>query len=150
MKSHSNSERFEHCRRTSEDGFTLVELLVVLAIIGLIAAIATPQVMRYLGTAKVDTTKAQLKNIESALELYYIDTGHYPSDEQGLTALETKPDSSDSWNGPYLKKGGLLRDGWGNAYLYKSPAGEKPFEILSLGRDGKDGGDGQDADIRSE
>ena len=133
-----------------QDGFTLVELLVVLAIIGLIAAIATPQVMRYLGTAKVDTTKAQMKNIESALELYYIDAGKYPSEEQGLTALEIKPETDGNWNGPYMKKGGTLQDGWGKPYLYKSPAGEKPFEIVSYGRDGKEGGEGQDADITSE
>jgi len=134
----------------SQSGFTLVELLVVLAIIGFIAAIVTPQVTKYLGSAKIDTTRAQMKNLESALELYYLDTGNYPSDEQGLTALEKQPDGIDAWNGPYLKRGGSLKDGWGRRYLYKSPAAEKPYEILSYGRDGKEGGTGEDADLRSE
>lgn len=146
MKMHDHERR---CRRNSE-GFTLVELLVVLAIIGLIAAIATPQVLRYLGAAKVDTTKAQIRNIQSALELYYIDSGRYPSTEEGLSALETKPDSNAGWNGPYLKKGGGLKDAWGNAYKYESPFGDKQFEIISLGRDGREGGEGQDADLRAE
>lgn len=133
-----------------QGGFTLVELLVVLAIIGFIAAIATPQVTKYLGAAKIDTTKAQMKNLESALELYYLDTGNYPSDDQGLLALEKQPDGVSAWNGPYLKKGGSLKDGWGRSYVYKSPVTEKPYEILSFGRDGKEGGTGEDADLRSE
>ncbi|MBD9597785.1 type II secretion system major pseudopilin GspG [Ensifer sp. ENS05] len=140
----------ERRRRRNMEGFTLVELLVVLAIIGLIAAIATPQVLRYLGAAKVDTTKAQIRNVQSALELYYIDSGRYPSTEEGLVALETQPDSNSSWNGPYLKKGGTLKDAWGNAYKYESPAGDKQFQITSFGRDGREGGESQDADLRSE
>ncbi len=133
-----------------EEGFTLVELLVVLAIIGLIAAIATPQVLRYLGSARVDTTKAQIKNFQSALELYYIDTGHYPTSEQGLAALQIGPATETKWNGPYLKQNGAFKDSWGTAYQYKSPAETKPFQIISLGRDGKPGGEGQDADIVSD
>jgi general secretion pathway protein G len=132
------------------EGFTLVELLVVLAIIGLIAAIATPQVMRYLGAAKIDTTKAQIRNVQSALELYYIDNGRYPSTEEGLAALEIRLDAATNWNGPYLKKGASLQDGWGNVYKYESPAGDRQFEIISFGRDAKEGGAGQDADLRSE
>ncbi|KSV75916.1 hypothetical protein N185_15840 [Sinorhizobium sp. GW3] len=146
MKMHTQERR----GRRDVDGFTLVELLVVLAIIGLIAAIATPQVLRYLGAAKVDTTKAQIRNIQSALELYYIDSGRYPSSEEGLVALERQPDSSANWNGPYLKNGGTLKDAWGNAYKYESPAGDKQFQITSFGRDGREGGEGQDTDIRSE
>lgn len=143
--------RYRKMRPTSaEDGFTLVELLVVLAIIGLIAAIATPQVVRYLGAAKVDTTKAQMRNMQSALELYYIDNGRYPSTEEGLAALENRPDSANNWNGPYLKKGASLQDAWGNVYKYESPAGDKQFEITSFGRDAKGGGEGQDADQRSD
>ncbi|NKJ09007.1 type II secretion system major pseudopilin GspG [Rhizobium sp. SG741] len=136
------------CR--GEEGFTLVELLVVLAIIGLIAAIATPQVLRYLGSARVDTTRAQIKNFQSALELYYIDTGHYPSGEQGLAALQTAPPTEAKWNGPYLKQSGAFADAWGTAYQYKSPGDKKPFEITSFGRDGKPGGEGQDADLFSD
>jgi general secretion pathway protein G len=133
--------------RETEQGFTLVELLVVLAIIGLIAALATPQVLRYLGSARVDTTKAQIHNFESALELYYIDTGRYPTTEEGLGALQAKPASESRWNGPYIKQSGAFVDAWGTAYEYKSPGETKPFQIISLGRDRKQGGEGQDADI---
>ena len=146
MNSRKSKERVEN----GEQGFTLVELLVVLAIIGLIAAIATPQVLRYLGAAKVDTTRTQIRNIQSALELYYIDNGRYPTTDDGLAALEIRPDNEGNWNGPYLKKGASLQDAWGKAYKYESPAAEKHFEVTSFGRDGKEGGDGQDADLRSE
>ncbi|MGR9355878.1 type II secretion system major pseudopilin GspG [Rhizobium leguminosarum] len=132
------------------EGFTLVELLVVLAIIGLIAALVAPQVLKYLGSAKVDTTKAQIKNIENALELYYIDVGHYPSTDEGLEALARAPADGRAWNGPYLKKSGTFLDAWGTAYEYKSPADERPYQVISLGRDRKVGGDGQDADLHSE
>ncbi|OWV82242.1 type II secretion system protein GspG [Rhizobium sp. R634] len=137
-------------RVQATEGFTLVELLVVLAIIGLIAALVAPQVLKYLGSAKVDTTKAQIKNIENALELYYIDVGHYPSTEEGLEALSQAPTDGSAWNGPYLKKSGTFLDAWGTAYQYKSPAEEKPYQVISLGRDRKAGGDGQDADLHNE
>ncbi|WP_440408451.1 type II secretion system major pseudopilin GspG [Neorhizobium petrolearium] len=136
-------------RNRADDGFTLVELLVVLAIIGLIAALATPQVLRYLDSAKVDTTKAQIKNFESALELYYIDTGHYPTTEEGLAALANRPASGGTWNGPYIKNAGSFVDAWNTPYQYRSPAEDKPFQILSFGRDRKMGGTGQDADLVS-
>ncbi len=132
-----------------EAGFTLVELLVVLAIIGLIAAIAAPQVLGYLGSARVDTAKAQMRNIESALELYYIDAGRYPTTEEGLAALTTKPAAADQWNGPYIRQKGALTDPWGGEYQYASPAEGRPFQILSLGRDRKPGGEGQDADLEN-
>jgi len=139
----------ETSRRAANDGFTLVELLVVLAIIGLIAAIATPQVLRYLETVKIDTTKAQIKSFENALELYYLDTGQYPSSEEGLAALTTKPASARVWNGPYIKNAGSFQDAWSTPYQYKSPAESKPFQVLSFGRDRKSGGTGQDADLAS-
>lgn len=142
-------ERAQASSRRAEDGFTLVELLVVLAIIGLIAAIATPQVLRYLGSARVDTTKAQIRSFESALELYYIDIGTYPTSEEGLNALRNQPQSEARWNGPYIKQSGDFVDAWGVAYQYKSPADQKPYQIISLGRDRKIGGEGQDADLAS-
>jgi general secretion pathway protein G len=130
-----------------EGGFTLVELLVVLAIIGLIAALVAPQVLRYLGSARVETTQAQLKNIGSALELYYLDSGNYPSSDVGLNALVSAPNDGSVWNGPYLKTVAALQDAWGNKFAYEQ-AGE-PVTILvrSLGRDGKPQGNGLDADL---
>lgn len=129
-----------------DEGFTLVELLVVLAIIGLVAALAAPQVLRYLGSARVSTTQSQLKAIGSALELYYLDVGSYPSSEQGLAALTSAPGSVAGWNGPYIKSQGILKDAWGRDYLYDSNAGS-PARVYSLGRDGAPQGEGQDADL---
>lgn len=129
-----------------DDGFTLVELLVVLAIIGLIAAVATPQVLRYLGSARISTTQTQLKSIGSALELYYLDVGSYPTDDQGLSALGAQPQSVAGWNGPYLKSRETLKDGWGRDYLYDNAPGTGP-RVYSFGRDGAPNGEGQDADL---
>jgi general secretion pathway protein G len=133
---------------SADAGFTLVELLVVLAIIGLVAALATPQVLRYLASAKVSTTQAQLKNIGSALELYYLDAGAYPSTETGLQALISAPVGASAWNGPYLKTGGALRDSWGNDFKYDLGAENGLVTITSFGRDGKPQGEGVDADLQ--
>lgn len=130
-----------------DDGFTLVELLVVLAIIGLIAAIAAPQVLRYLGTARVDAAKVQMRNISSALELLYIDIGRYPTTEEGLAILFERPQSVSGWNGPYIKQKSALTDGWGTPYQYDEPESDKAPVLWSFGRDKKAGGEGEDADI---
>ncbi|MFN7089148.1 MAG: type II secretion system major pseudopilin GspG [Allorhizobium sp.] len=132
-----------------EAGFTMVELLVVLAIIGLVAAIAAPQVLGYLGSARVDTAKVQMRNLQSALELLYIDAGRYPSSTEGLEALMTRPDGYLTWNGPYIKQASSLVDPWGRPYEYQEPDGAGSPSIMSLGRDGKAGGEGLDADIPS-
>ena len=134
-------------RRPDEGGFTLVELLVVLAIIGLVTAIATPQVLRYLGTARVSTTNAQLSNIGSALELYYLDHGAYPPADAGLSALSRRPAESEFWNGPYIKGDRALQDAWGNPFGYVVIAESGEVVVKSLGRDGVKGGEGQAADI---
>lgn len=146
MKMNMNSISIRDKKKfQKDDGFTLVELLVVLVIIGLLATLATPQVLRYLGQAKVDTTNAQISNFESALELYFIDNGKYPEDEEGLMALISKPASSVRWNGPYIKiKGGIL-DPWGNPYLYKKESSN--YQVISYGSDGALGGEGVSADI---
>ena len=136
----------KHRRNTSQDGFTLVELLVVLAIIALIATLAAPQVLRYLGSARTDAATAQIRNIESALELFYIDNLRYPTNEEGLAALsQATPDLQDRWNGPYLKKAEDLTDPWGKPYVYEFA--NNTVTIRSYGRDGKEDGTGEDSDI---
>ena len=128
-------------------GFTLLELLVVVAIIGLLVGYVAPRYFGQVGKAETATAKAQIDALEKALDQYRLDTGHYPSTELGLNALVAKPASEPKWNGPYLKKAVPL-DPWNNAYLYKLP-GEKggDFDLVSYGRDGKPGGSGEDADI---
>jgi general secretion pathway protein G len=120
-------------------------MLVVLAIIALVTTLVAPQILRYLGSARADTAQAQIRNIASALELYYIDNGGYPANEEGLQALATAPASASSWNGPYLKGADKLADPWGNQYFYENTGAA--FVIRSAGRDGKEGGDGLDKDL---
>src|SRR5689334_3946443 len=136
-------------RSAGTEGFTLTELLVVLGIIALLAALVAPQVVRYLSKARSDTATAQIKNIEGALELYYLDVGSYPSASDGLNALFAAPASTTSWKGPYLKQRDGLVDPWGRPYLYQSPGQHGDFDISSLGRDGRENGSGEDTDITS-
>jgi len=142
------TRKLPHQRR-HEEGLTLVELLVVLGIIALLAALVAPQVIRYLGDARSSTARVQIKNVESALELYYLDTGTYPTKEQGLQALVEAPAGLKSWNGPYLKKDAGITDPWGQTFQYKSPGDHGPYDLYSYGRDKAQGGEGEDADIVS-
>ncbi len=128
-------------------GLTLVEVLVVLGILALVGAIATPQVLRYLGAAKTQAAQTQISNLTSALELYYLDTSRYPDQRQGLTALVTDPGDVKGWNGPYIRQPRALTDPWGRPYLFRSPGKKSPFDVFSLGRDGVEGGDGEDKDV---
>lgn len=130
-----------------EEGFTLLELLVVLGIIALLAALIAPQVIRYLSDARSKTAEAQLKNIESSIELYYLDNGAYPAGESGLMALVEAPANVPGWRGPYLKKREALVDPWGKPYAYRSPGEHGKFDLFTFGRDGKEGGTGEDKDI---
>lgn len=133
----------------ADAGLTLVELLVVLAILALVAGIAAPQVLRYLGTAKTEAARTQLNHLASAVELYFIDVGAYPPHDVGLRALVDAPPQAPRWNGPYLKKETALTDPWGRPYGYRFPGQRGDAEIFSLGRDGQQGGAGEDADVTS-
>lgn len=127
-------------------GFTLLELLVVIVIIGLLAAYVGPKYFSQLGKSEVTIAKAQIEAFEKALDTYRLDVSHYPTSEEGLAALLVKPAAAANWNGPYLKKNVPL-DPWGHAYVYKAPGTKTEFDILSYGKDGQPGGSGEDADI---
>lgn len=130
-------------------GFTLVELLVVLIILGLVASIAGPNVMKYLGSSKTKTAKLQIKEIEAALELYFLDTGQYPANQQGLKLLINNESSVAGWNGPYFKHGQLPLDPWGHDYVYAMPGQHAAFDLISLGADQQPGGEGDNKDINN-
>jgi general secretion pathway protein G len=135
--------------RSQEDGFTLLELLVVLGIIAVLTALVAPQVVRYLSDARGQAAIAQMKNLESAVELYYLDTGSYPPADTGLKGLLQAPPNVAGWRGPYLKTDGGIRDPWGQPFTYAFPGEHGAYDITSLGRDGKQGGEGEDKDITS-
>lgn len=121
-------------------GFTLVEMLVVLAIIGSIVGLVGPRVLNYLSESKVKTAQIQMENLASALDLFYLDAGRYPSTEEGLIVLAVRPAGVSSWNGPYLKGSGVPKDPWGHNFLYRSPGQNEPYEVGSLGPEGREGG----------
>ena len=134
---------------TSDAGLTLVELLVVLAILALVATLVAPQVLRYLGSAKSQTSEAQIGNLVSAVELYFLDVSQYPPQSTGLGALQIAPDGAKGWNGPYLRQQKAIIDPWGRPYIYRFPGKHGAFDIYSFGRDGQPGGDGEDRDVTS-
>lgn len=134
--------------RHGEAGFTLVELLVVLVILVLIASIIGPRVIGYLGSSRAKTAQVQIESLVTAMELFRIDVGRYPTSAEGLNALVKPVGSIPGWNGPYLAKATLPADPWGRPYLYESGgSGGAGFRIMSYGGDGKEGGTGEDADI---
>lgn len=135
--------------RFEQRGFTLLELLVVIVIIGLLAAFVAPKYFGQIGRSKTQVAKAQIDAFEKGLDQFRIDTGRYPTTEQGLVALFVQPNSVANWHGAYLKKG-IPPDPWERAYVYRSPGTDgREYEILSLGGDGEQGGAGEDADITS-
>lgn len=130
-----------------ESGFTLIELLVVLAILGMIAAFVAPQVLNYLGRAKSDAAHIQIENLTGGLDLYRLDVGHYPTQNEGLDALVARPSGLPSWNGAYIKQKAVPLDPWGHPYVYKSPGEHGDYDLYSLGADDAPGGTGEDKDV---
>jgi general secretion pathway protein G len=126
--------------REGEAGFTLVEMLVVITIIGLIVGLVGPRVLNYLSESKSKTAKIQIESLSAALDLYYLDNGRYPASNEGLAALVQRPSTAAGWNGPYLKTASVPVDPWGHAYVYKTPGDHAPYEIDSYGASGPEGG----------
>ncbi len=133
-----------------QQGFTLVEMLVVITIIGLIMGLIGPRVLNYLNESKVKAAKIQLQSFSSALDLFYLDAGRYPSTSEGLAALVQRTPGVAAWNGPYLKGGNVPNDPWSHPYVYRAPGERGPFDIMSYGSDGQEGGSGIAADISIE
>jgi general secretion pathway protein G len=127
-------------------GFTLLELLVVIVIIGLLAGYVAPRYFSQVGKSEIQVARSQIESLEKALDQYRLDMRRYPSAEEGLEALVAKPANAQTWSGPYLKKA-VPNDPWGRPYVYRTPGQKSEFEVVSYGRDGKPGGSGEDADI---
>lgn len=136
-------------QRSQARGFTLIELLVVLAILTMLAGLVGPRVLSQLGGAKSKTAGVQIADLDKSLELFKLDVGRYPTTEEGLDALVKRPGSVNGWNGPYIK-GELPKDPWGNPYRYASPGAGGGIDIISLGSDGTQGGEGEAADVRNK
>ncbi len=130
-------------------GFSLIELLVVLAILGMLATVVGPRVMKYLGSSKVDTARLQIEELVAAIELYRLEVGDYPAASQGVKALVIKPQGVDNWNGPYLRKEVVPKDPWKNDFIYVFPGEHGDFDIISHGSDKVEGGEGEAQDIVS-
>ena len=140
--------RHRACRPSgAAAGFTLLELLVVLAILALLAGLVGPRVLDQLGGARSDTAKVQIKNIEAGLDLYRLDVGRYPTQDEGLKALTERPSTVTRWRGPYLKSAEGLVDPWGNPYRYRVPGRKGQYDIYTLGGDNAEGGDGENRDV---
>ncbi len=129
-------------------GFTLIEMIIVVVIIGLLAGLVAPQFMKQQGRAETKTARAQVELLGTALDTFRLDVGRYPTSQEGLAALMQRPGGADRWDGPYLKKD-LPLDPWGKPYIYKSPGDHGPYDIISYGADGVSGGSDTNSDINS-
>ena len=129
-------------------GFTLVELLVVLVILGLLVGLVAPRAIEYLSRAKLDVARIQIDNLATGLDLYRLDVGRYPTAEEGLSALVARPAGAKHWNGPYLDGISVPVDPWDRTFTYRIPGSEgRPYDLITLGADGAEGGEGEDVDI---
>ena len=137
----------KHSLRRAALGMTLIEILVVLVLIGIVTGILAGNFLGKGEKAKADAAKIEINQIGQTLDLYKLEIGRYPTSQEGLQALITAPSGVTNWNGPYWKNGTLPKDPWGHEYKYTSPGSKTPYEILSLGADGKEGGEGPDKDI---
>ncbi len=135
-------------RRARQGGFTLIEILIVVFIIGLLAALVGPQLFKRVGGAKQKMARTQIEVLGTALDTYRLDVGQYPSSDQGLAALVTQPDGIETWDGPYLRKE-VPADPWGSPYIYRSPGEHGEYDLLSLGADKAEGGEGENQDVAS-
>jgi len=131
-----------------QKGFTLMELLMVLVIVGLLAAVVGPSLYQRIKPAKETAVREQIENFGTALDSFLVDMGRYPTMQEGLKVLRVKPDGSEKWNGPYLKKD-IPNDPWGTPYTYRAPGRSGGYEIVSFSADGREGGEGENADINS-
>jgi general secretion pathway protein G len=138
----------QNCKRRRNAGFTLIEILIVMIILGLLASLVGPKLFKKVGGAKQKTARAQIELLGTALDSYRLDVGSYPTTEQGLEALREKPQGVESWDGPYLPKS-VPPDPWGNEYVYKCPGDHGDYDLSSLGLDGKTGGEDEAMDINS-
>jgi general secretion pathway protein G len=128
-------------------GFSLIEMLVVLAIIGLIMGLVGPRVLNYLSDARAKTARVQIESFANSLDLFFMDVGRYPTTQEGLGVLMRQPPGATTWNGPYLKGNVVPNDPWGNAFIYRSPGANGPYDVISHGSDGREGGEGAAAEI---
>jgi general secretion pathway protein G len=135
--------------RKSERGFSLIELIVVLVILGLLAAIVGPNIYNKLAKGKVQIAKIQIKEFEGALQLFSFDVGRFPTSAEGLDALLHNPGNLEAWKGPYLAKAELPNDPWGKPYVYRCPGQHGDYDLFSYGPDGVEGGEGENADVAS-
>jgi general secretion pathway protein G len=147
---HGSAAHQKRRHETGEQGFTLVEMLVVITIIGLIMGLIGPRVLNYLNESKVKAAKIQIQSFSSALDLFYLDAGRFPSSAEGLAVLVQRTPGVAAWNGPYLKGGAVPNDPWNRPYVYRSPGERGPHDIMSYGSDGQEGGTGLAADISME